>query len=414
MAQKNVPGSRRTYAALATSLPTVKLRLDPRGAAPHRWIETNPAAMARVAVRLTNPVIADAGTPGSSMSSGRVSPAAHRVSTPRAAGSSTSIGEPVGTYPNTSTITSVVADVATQIVRRDRKSASSVRGWPHDQPTREAAPMIEPIVSPQWLASNLDAVVVCDVGSTMTGGDPAAAHRARHIAGARFVLLDDALADPPAGDAGRHPLPSPERFAAALGALGIGNDATVIAYDDRGGAFAGRLVWMLRIIGQDAALLDGGLSAWAGPVGKGGTSHEAPVDRSPAPWPDDALADADAVATHLARGGVVVDSREAPRYRGETEPIDAVAGHVPGAVNLPFADNLENGRFRSADELTRRFAELGRDPDPIVYCGSGVTACHNAVAIEHTGRPRPRVYVGSWSGWSSDPDRPVAVGPEPG
>ncbi len=274
--------------------------------------------------------------------------------------------------------------------------------------------MIEPIVGPDWLSAHLHDVLVCDVRTAMTGDDPVAAFTAGHIAGARYVDLDATLADPPDGDRGRHPLPSPERFASALGAAGVGDDVTVVAYDDRGGGFAARLVWMLRVIGQDAALLDGGLGAWPGPTDTGSADH-APAERRPVPWPAEAVADAAAVAEHLAAGGVVVDSREAPRYRGEVEPIDPVAGHVPGAINLPFTGNLdEGGRFRPGEILAGRFDALAGDPDAVVYCGSGVTACHNALAIEQAGLPRPRVYVGSWSGWIADSSRPIATGPDPG
>ena len=132
-------------------------------------------------------------------------------------------------------------------------------------------------------------------------------------------------------------------------------------------------------------------------------------------WPLDALADAVDVERHLADGGVVVDSRDPARYAGELEPIDPVAGHVPGAVNLLFTDNLDNeSRFLAIDALRARFAPVvADDDDPIVYCGSGVTACHNALAMEHAGFPMPRVYVGSWSGWTADPDRDVATGTAP-
>ena len=194
--------------------------------------------------------------------------------------------------------------------------------------------VIEPIVSAEWLERHLGQVTVCDVRTSMAADDPRRAFEAGHLPGARFVDLDSVLADPPAGVGGRHPLPAPDRFADGLASLGIGADTTVVAYDDRGGAFAARLVWMLRVIGQDAALLDGGLAGWPGPLETGGGEPQR-VERSPMPWPRAALADADEVAAHVAAGGVVVDSREGPRYRGEVEPIDAVAGHVPGAVNLP-------------------------------------------------------------------------------
>jgi thiosulfate/3-mercaptopyruvate sulfurtransferase len=139
------------------------------------------------------------------------------------------------------------------------------------------------------------------------------------------------------------------------------------------------------------------------------------TERTVHDWPMDALADAYGVARHLDDGGVVIDSRDPARYAGEIEPIDSVAGHVPGAVSLLFNDNLaSDGRFRPADELQARFAPVIRDDErPIVYCGSGVTACHNALAMEHAGFGLPRVYVGSWSGWSADPERPIATGPTP-
>lgn len=257
----------------------------------------------------------------------------------------------------------------------------------------------------------------------MAGPDPLDDFEHRHLPGARFVSLDEVLAAPPSGTAGRHPLPSPADFAQSLGALGVADDATVIAYDERGGAFAGRLVWMLRILGQRAALLDGGIDTWAGdpsddvehrPVATDRFAGVS-VERVVRDWPLDALADAIDVAEHLRNDGVVIDSRDPARYAGAIEPIDSVAGHVPGAVNLLFSDNLDSdGRFRSADELRARFAPFTDDADrAIVYCGSGVTACHNALAMEHAGFGLPRVYVGSWSGWTADPERPVATGDRP-
>ena len=274
------------------------------------------------------------------------------------------------------------------------------------------------IVDTAWVRARLAAeperTVVCDVRSTMGGADAHADFSAGHVPGAVLVVLDDALAGAPDGVAGRHPLPTPVEFATALGRLGIGDDDLVVSIDDRGGAIAARLVWMLRIIGRDAVLFDGGLAGWDGNVETGPGADRAPVVRTAAAWPEGATADGDDVAEHLAAGGVVIDSREPARYAGETEPIDAVAGHVPGAVNVPFAPNLgADGRFRPPDELARRFAAAADDDRPIVYCGSGVTACHNALAMEHAGLGRPRVYVGSWSGWSADPERPVATGTEP-
>lgn len=248
----------------------------------------------------------------------------------------------------------------------------------------------------------------------MTGGDPEAKYRERHIPGARYVSLDTVLAAPPSTGGGRHPLPTPEDFARSLGALGIADDATVVAYDRRGGGgFAGRLVWMLRVIGQPSALLDGGLDRWNGPVENGPVTVDA-VERAVRPWPSNAVADADDIARHIEAGGVVVDSRDPARYAGEVEPIDAVAGHIPGAINLVYTANLDAASsFRPTEELAERFAVVAGDDDPIVYCGSGVTACHNALVMEHVGLGLPRLYVGSWSAWSGDPDRPVATGPTP-
>ena len=284
--------------------------------------------------------------------------------------------------------------------------------------TDVAAESVPPIVDVAWLRNRIDddpsTIAICCVGSTMAGSDPDSDFQVSHLPGARLVSLEDVLAAPASGTAGRHPLPSPADFADALGALGIADTTTVVAYDDRGGAFAGRLVWMLRILGQRAALLDGGVDDWDGELDHGPTTITR-VQRSVHDWPLDALPDAIDVARHIAAGGVVVDSRDPARYAGEIEPIDAVAGHVPGAVNLAYADNLTgDGRFRSIEELRQRFTPVvGGDDRPIVYCGSGVTACHNALAIEQSGLGLPRVYVGSWSGWSADPDRPVATGPTP-
>jgi thiosulfate/3-mercaptopyruvate sulfurtransferase len=286
-------------------------------------------------------------------------------------------------------------------------------------PAPERAP-VPPIVDIAWLLDRRasdPALVVCHVGSTMAGPEPEQVYVTRHLPGARYVSLDDALAAPPSGTAGRHPLPSPSEFAASLAELGIDHDATVVAYDERGGALAGRLVWMLRILGERAALLEGGITAWEA---AGEAVDVEPVtwtstERTVVDWPLDALADAVDVERHIATGGVVVDSRDPARYAGELEPIDPVAGHVPGAINLLFTDNLDSdNRFLPVEELHARFAPvIGEDDRAIVYCGSGVTACHNALAMEHAGLAMPRVYVGSWSGWTADPERSIATGSAP-
>lgn len=257
---------------------------------------------------------------------------------------------------------------------------------------------MQPIVDASWLTEHYDEVVVCHVGTTMSDTDPLARHDERHLPGARFLSLDDDLAAPPTAGLGRYPLPSPEAFAAALRRVGIGHDDMVVAEDGRGGGFAARLVWMLRTIGQQAALL---VDEWPGSF-ESGPVEIPPVDRQVVAWPADAIADSGRVAAHIAAGGTVIDSRDPARYRGEVEPIDAVGGHVPGAVNIPFTSDDPH-----------RFDVLDSDDPAIVYCGSGVTACFNALAIEAAGLPTPALYVGSWSGWSTEPDRPVATGESP-
>ena len=250
--------------------------------------------------------------------------------------------------------------------------------------------------------------VVCDVRWYLDGRSGRAAYDAGHLPGAVFADLDDWMTGTPGPDTGRHPFPSPRRFAHGLGSLGIGPGTQVVAYDDAGGMSAGRLVWMLRILGQPAALLDGGLGAWGGPLDDTPTVR-VPADCPARPWPDDALASIDETARHP---GPVLDARAGDRFRGEIEPVDPRAGHVPGAVSAPFAGNLADGRFRPTGELRARYEGLGVDAatDAVVYCGSGVSACHDLLAMEHAGLGRGRQFVGSWSHWSHT-HRPAAPGP---
>ncbi|MCP3991181.1 MAG: sulfurtransferase [Actinomycetia bacterium] len=273
---------------------------------------------------------------------------------------------------------------------------------------------VPPIVSPRWLQGELDrgtrSVKVADVRSYLDGRSGRDAYDRGHLPSAVFVDLDQVLAAPASPELGRHPMPSPEVFAMGLGQVGIGDDDIVVAYDDLGGMIAGRLVWMLRILGAPAALLDGGLPAWPDPLESTATSLT-PVERTVRPWPASVMASIDEVAEAAGSGTVVVDSRATERYRGEQEPIDPRAGHVPGAVNLPYTDNLDDqGRFRSPEELAALFASVGADGNAIVYCGSGVSACHNLLAMERAGIDPARLFVGSWSQWSSDPSREAATG----
>lgn len=279
--------------------------------------------------------------------------------------------------------------------------------------------MIRPVVDAAFLdtigAPGPDAVIA-DVRWYLDGRDGREAFEAAHIPGAIWVDLDSALAahDRPPTE-GRHPLPEPDDFAAAMGALGIGDGTVVVAYDDTGGLTAGRLVVMLRMLGRDAAVLDGGLVAWIGdgrPVASGPAQTPTTATFTASPWPRHRLADADATAAHAAAGGAVLDARIHERFTGEVTMIDPRPGHVPGARSAPWASVLApDGRLRPPGELRRHFTELGADVgDAVTYCGSGVSACMNVIAMEHAGLVPPRLFVASWSGWSADSDRPVELG----
>jgi thiosulfate/3-mercaptopyruvate sulfurtransferase len=240
-----------------------------------------------------------------------------------------------------------------------------------------------------------------------------------HIPGAVFVDVDADLAAPRKADSGRHPLPAPEDFARAMERVGIGDDSVVVAYDDAGGSNAARLWWMLTVTGRRAAVLDGGLAAWTGELEPGPGRHRPRGSFSPRPWPSDAVVDGDRVdALRRDPSAVVLDARAAERYRGEVEPIDPVAGHIPGAKSAPWAANLdpETGRFLPPDALRRQYEALGVDGrrTVVAYCGSGVTSCHDVLALELAGFPGAKLYVGSWSEWIAGLSRPMAKGPDPG
>ncbi|MEU7058828.1 sulfurtransferase [Streptomyces sp. NPDC046197] len=242
--------------------------------------------------------------------------------------------------------------------------------------------------------------------------DGRAAYEAGHLPGAVFVDLDRELASAPGGK-GRHPLPDTEEFGAAMRRAGVSSRRPVVVYDGGQGWAAARAWWLLRWAGHpDVRVLDGGLTAWQGPL-ETAVSEPAEGDFSPQPGAL-ALLDADGAAA-LARSGVLFDARAGERYRGEVEPIDPVGGHIPGAVSAPTNDNAgPDGRFLPAEELRARFKALGAvgDRQVGVYCGSGVSAAHEVLALAVAGIPAA-LYVGSWSEWSSDPSRPVAVGPDP-
>ncbi|MEV4331127.1 sulfurtransferase [Streptomyces sp. NPDC049597] len=273
-----------------------------------------------------------------------------------------------------------------------------------------------PIISAADLAAELAGPtppVLLDVRYQLGGPHGRPAYEAGHIPGAVFVDLDAELAGPP-GAGGRHPLPDVDAFGAAMRRAGVGAGTPVVTYDDDKGWGAARAWWLLRWAGHaDVRVLDGGLAAWTGPL-ETKVPEPAEGDFFPAPGALPLL-DADGAA-EIAREGLLLDARAGERYRGEVEPIDAVAGHIPGAVSAPTMQNVdEAGRFLPREQLVARFVGLGAGEDTKtvgVYCGSGVSAAQQAVALELAGFV-PALYAGSWSQWSRDPSRPVATGPNP-
>lgn len=240
--------------------------------------------------------------------------------------------------------------------------------------------------------------------------------RSGHIPGAHYAHLDaDLSGEVVPGKTGRHPLPDLERFVGFLERACVTNETQVIAYDASGGPFAARLWWLLKYVGHErVAVLDGGWPAWR--VAGLPADNDRPVACSGVfralPQPD-LLADADAVSSVVQSGACLIDARAAERFAGHDEPIDPVAGHIPGAQSFPFKGNLdEDGRFKSPVELRRRFASLESAGSVISYCGSGVTATHNVLAMNVAGLPMPRVYIGSWSEWITDGSREIATGIE--
>jgi len=276
---------------------------------------------------------------------------------------------------------------------------------------------MHPLASTAWLAERLDDPTLRIADTRWYLGEPdrgREAYAAGHVPGALYVDLESDLTAP--DGPGRHPLPSLEDFAASLSRLGIGNDHTVVAYDDRGGAVAARLWWMLRHAGHDrVAVLDGGLTAWHAegrPVTIEGPRVEA--DRFVAGPAARRTFDRSGVEASLG-DVVLLDARSAVRYRGEEELLDPAAGHIPSARNAPYEGNLGAlDRFLPPEELAARYRGLGvTGGRPVVaYCGSGVTACHDLLALEVAGLGGAALYPGSWSDWSSS-GGPVATGDEP-
>lgn len=260
--------------------------------------------------------------------------------------------------------------------------------------------------------------IVCDCRHDLAHYDAGrAAYAQSHIPGARFLHLDEDLSGPKTGINGRHPLPHPITFTLRLAALGIDNSKQVVTYDNAGGVFAARLWWMLRWVGHTrVAVLDGGFDTWAksGQPLNADQPVIAPASFNPNPAPQMAV-NTQTVAANLAQSQLrLIDARSPDRFRGENETLDPVAGHIPGAANRFFKRNLcEDGAFKSAAALKLEFESLlgGLPPASAVHqCGSGVTACHNLLAMEVAGLHGSRLYPGSWSEWVSDRARPVARG----
>ena len=283
---------------------------------------------------------------------------------------------------------------------------------------------MRPLITVEDLATRLgqpDGPVVLDVRWSLLGPPGREDYERGHLPGAVFVDLNTELAAPP-GPGGRHPLPAAEDLQRVLRRAGVRADRTVVVYDAADGSAAARAWWLLRWAGHpDVRVLDGGYAAWTA-AGHPVTTEVPEVAESEFEVVPGSMPVIDAPeAADLAREGRLLDARAPERYRGEVEPVDPRAGHIPGALNAPFQDNTtEEGRWKSPDELAAKFRELGVDgsSDVAAYCGSGVTACSALLALEHAGLSGPgntaALYAGSWSHWSADPERPAAIGPERG
>ncbi|MFD0621136.1 sulfurtransferase [Paenibacillus sp. GCM10027629] len=281
------------------------------------------------------------------------------------------------------------------------------------------------IVSMEWVHTHLadSNVILVDCRFVMGGAAPDLGQRqyeAGHLPGAYYLDLDRDLSSPVGEHGGRHPLPHLDALTAKFSSIGIDGSKHVVAYDDQGGMMASRLWWLLHYTGHagGASIMDGGYSAWV--AREYPTTIEKPEPTSSAtyvPQIDNRFViHIDELRQEMTKPDVLlIDSREAPRYRGEIEPIDPVAGHIPGAVNAFWKEALnEQGTWRSAEEQKARFAELGADQAEriIVYCGSGVSACPNVIALQEAGYQNVRLYAGSWSDWISYSDNPIATGDE--
>ena len=281
-------------------------------------------------------------------------------------------------------------------------------------------PVWNTLIPVEDLATHIDDCVVVDCRHVLTDAQAGqAAYAAGHIPGAFFLHQDHDLALHGDGSTGRHPLPDPATLAAKLASIGLAPGQQLVAYDDQGGAQAGRLWWLARWLGHaPVAVLDGGLPAWQ-QSGFPITTDTPVAPRTVSEWQAASPAAApsvrvdDLVTNLLSKQWQVVDARTSERFDGKTEPVDPVAGHIPGAINRPMQQNLRpDGRFKPAEVIRREFEQLLGDqaPEQVVHsCGSGVTACHNLLAMEFAGLSGSSLYPGSWSEWCADPDRPVGT-----
>ena len=265
---------------------------------------------------------------------------------------------------------------------------------------------LPPFVDWDWCAGNLGRLVLVDARWYLDGSSGRDAYGAGHIPGAVFVDLDRWLSGPASKEAGRNPLPDPEVFAQGMREAGISDADIVIAYDDAGGVIAARIVWMLRSIGHSAAVLDGGIARYPGELDT--KSHERPRgDFSAQGWPETQLADISEASSDQYK---VVDARNRDRFEGRQDPVDPRPGHIPGAVNVPCRENLDpSGKLIPDRQLHENFERAGivSAESTISYCGSGVTACHNLLVLEHLGVGKGKLLVGGWSQYGHAIARPV-------
>ena len=260
-----------------------------------------------------------------------------------------------------------------------------------------------PLVSADWLAERIGDVRVVDVRWYLDGRSGRDAYLGGHLPGAMWLDLNEDLSAPATPADGRHPLPTPEHFAAALGRVGLAEGTPVVAYDDAGGSVASRLWWMLHVLGEPVAVLDGGLAAWRGDLVTEVPTW-APVGRPARAWPPHRFVTADGL---VASPAAIYDARTAERYAQGDPAIDPRPGHIPGARSAAWGENLDvDGRFRPAAELRERYAAAATR-GAIAYCGSGVTACHDLLAMELAGIESTALYPGSWSQWGADPSRAI-------